>query len=431
MASVRLLRRFLGLLGLVVVMLPSPVQVLAQQPLLLQQNVTAQYGESLTFSVAASTPLVLNSAELMIHVLNRASPIMVPVTIVPGTDIVASATVSVTSLNLPPAAQIDYQWTFQDESGHSLQGEVSSYRYADTSVPWEWKGSSQENLTVFIADTDQTFQDTVLTLAIEARRASWHSLTSAQEAPVTIYVYPSLASLAASLRAHHIMVQDWVAAYAIQDQGIIFAASTPGPDMFDNLRRDISHEIMHLAIYGTAGEHNDSVPGWFTEGMALSTSPATDTALLDVLEAAIQNRVLLSTQALCISNFTRLDPHDAALAYAQSASLVSYIAERYGPSQISALMTAYSNGLGCSESVELALGITLSDLEQQWLRSLSTTSARTSSQDASLITWGSVWLISAVISLLFLASQPPVEVDHPILTTQPSLPRIPLNDNES
>jgi len=410
-----------------IAILLGPVPAKAQQVLAIEQNATSQYGESLTFSANVSSTVVLSSAELVLQVRNRASSVTFPVAIESGTDVIASTVVSVASLELPPAAEVEYQWVFRDNTGQSLSGDVTVYRYEDTSVPWNWEPLSQDTITILSADGDQALRGTVLELAANARRTSASLLSANENVPITVYVYPTLASLAASLRAHGRVVQDWVAAYAIPDQGIIFVAATPGPEMIDGLRRDISHEIMHLLVYNYAGDHYDNVPGWFSEGLALNTAPLEDTAITGVLAEALQNRVLLSTQALCISSFAKLDPHDAALAYAQSANFVAYIAERYGPSQISALVDAYANGLNCSDGVQLALGVSLNDLEQQWLRSLSVISGQSASQNVSLIALAIVWLASVVISLLFLAPQPRSEADQPLFTTQPSLPRVPSN----
>ena len=423
------IRRLLPLLMLLTALL-CPIPAWAQQELQIEQSVSAVYGESITFSADASSTTSLISAELVVHVLNWEVPITIPVSVQPGNDVTVSTTVLVASLNLPPAATIEYQWIFNNEAGNPLSGDITSYRYADTSVPWAWEPDSREEVTVFSSEIDPALQNAILEIAIAARRNSEDLLGRKQNAPIAIYVYPSLASLAASLRAHRVVVQDWVAAYTIPDQGIIFVSATPGPDLIDNLRRDLSHEIMHLAVYSIAGDQYEYIPAWFNEGLALNTNSGTDTALGNVLSDALQSRVLLSTQALCLGSFSGLDPHDAALAYAQSASLVSYIVGRYGTSQISALMAAFSSGLGCSEGVELALGISLADLEQQWLQSLSITAARSESQSIPLITWGVIWLASVTISLLFIAPQPRLDSDQPLFTTQPSLPRIPSSGED-
>jgi hypothetical protein len=119
--------------------------------------------------------------------------------------------------------------------------------------------------------------------------------------------------------------------------------------------------------------------------------------------------------------------HDAALAYAQSASVVHYIAERYGASQLSALVAAYANGLSCDEGVRLALGISLSELENQWLRNLASTRADTMSHDNTPLSYVAVWIMSLLLALLFIAPQPSNNL-RPLFDTRASLPKVPSDE---
>jgi hypothetical protein len=65
------------------------------------------------------------------------------------------------------------------------------------------------------------------------------------------------------------------------------------------------------------------------------------------------------------------DTDRAFLAYAESKSFVSYIYETYGSSGLFRLASIYANGVGCEDGPELAFGVPLASLEQDWQASVS------------------------------------------------------------
>jgi hypothetical protein len=137
----------------------------------------------------------------------------------------------------------------------------------------------------------------------------------------------------------------------------------------------------------------------------------------------------MSLDTLCSPSFAALTPHDAALAYAQSESLMRYIFQRYGASQITALMNAYADGLECSEGVELALGIPLNELERQWQASLAQGVTQGPRASASAIPWLIVWGVSFVVALLFVAPQPATHDGRPLFDTKIALKPVPPDES--
>jgi hypothetical protein len=398
-------------------------------PLEVEQTVIAVYGSSLTFNVRATAPAPLVGSRLIIQIQNREAQSVFAVPInTSGTLITASQIVPISDLNLPPAATLTYYWQFEDATGAMYEGSPAVSRYADNQVPWEWVSQQQENLVVFTDGTDPATGQVVLEISASALSSASQMLGHSLDGEIQIYVYPMLASMANSLRSHHLVVQDWVAAYAIPDQRVIFVAAEPGPDMLLNLRHDLPHEIIHLLVFSAAGDHASTIPGWFNEGLAITASQETDAALDNILTEAVRSRILLSLQTLCVPSFASMTPRDAALAYAQSGSIVSYIRNRYGSSQLSALMSAYTNGMGCSEGVELALGISLTELEAQWLAHLSRSNLGDNTQENIAIPLLIAWLVSVLLACLFIAPQPPRSDNRPLSDTRLSLPPVPSED---
>jgi len=372
----------------------------AQSLVAVSQTVISNYGEELTFS-ARPEATIFTSATVRISIANREGIYEGNAEHIGNTF---SHTVSVDDLNLPPAASLSYVWVFNDGSGQQAESSRETLRYEDTSVPWDWVPTVDGNIVIFTDGSDETTAITALEITRAARSRSAQSLGLAAEAtPVSLYVYPDLAAMAGSIRLSGVRVQDWVAAYAIPDQRTAFVAAEAGPDKQYDLEQDISHEVAHLVLAAASGDRD--LPAWFDEGFALNAAPQPDIALENILSDAIDERQTLPLDSLCASNFVSLPPQDAALAYAQSGSIYGYIASRYGTSQTKAILDGYREGLSCEAAVQRSLGITLSQLESQWLVDRGRQASQIRSEDKSLVPWLAVWALSVLLAYLFIAPQ--------------------------
>ena len=160
-----------------------------------------------------------------------------------------------------------------------------------------------------------------------------------------------------------------------------------------------------MVVYRAAGGNEGSVPAWFNEGLALTSSAEPDAALRITLENAFRNQQLLPLDALCVSSYTALQPADAALAYAQSESLMRYISDHFGSNAISNLMVVYADGSACSAGIERALGISQSSLESEWRAELQRTIAPSSGAAIARPSqpWLIAWGVSLLLALLLIA----------------------------
>jgi hypothetical protein len=86
------------------------------------------------------------------------------------------------------------------------------------------------------------------------------------------------------------------------------------------------------------------------------------------------------------------------LSYAQSASVVQFIRQRYGADGIRKLLSAYANGASCTSGVEEALEISLDKLESDWRISLEP-KARWRMWADQVGVWIGLWLLSLIIAV--------------------------------
>jgi hypothetical protein len=152
---------------------------------------------------------------------------------------------------------------------------------------------------------------------------------------------------------------------------VILTSFGPEAAYIPDLQRVLSHEATHVYVHAlTPGE---AVPLWLNEGLATSVQHdvAPDPDAQTLLEQAAREGTLIPLLHLCASF-----PHDAVkarLAYAQSASVIDLIQDRYGRRRLRQLFAAYGDGATCEGGVYRVLGVSLEGLEAQWRASLAAT----------------------------------------------------------
>jgi hypothetical protein len=85
------------------------------------------------------------------------------------------------------------------------------------------------------------------------------------------------------------------------------------------------------------------------------------------LAAAVDSNSLLPLSELCAA--FPPDTGRAFLAYAQSKSFVRFLLDNFGTTGLSALTSAYADGMDCEEGARRALEQPLSQLEVRWRES--------------------------------------------------------------
>jgi hypothetical protein len=401
----RILSAVIVTFGLLLV-LPQNAAAQDGQPDVTSQQVSFRYGDSLTFRMQASADSTISGARLTVEVANRAGVYSEAIPITPGQTITVSHTVSVEVIDLPPFGEIIYHWDFMDQAGREYSGPTDSIWYHDTSVPWTWVTQQDGAVTVYTNSETAEVSQVALEISLAAITSNAQTLGVNNIDNLHVYVYPELASLANSLRLHGLVVEDWVAAAAFPDQQTVIVAAEGGVDQLETLQRDLPHMITHVMIGRAAGTYVDNVPGWFEEGLALNSAPEADPTLEDTLYDALREERLIPLEQLCVPSFADFDHQEATLAYAESASVMAFVTNRYGTNAIHQSMSSFASDQSCEDAVEGAMGVSLAELKSQWHNDLLSQAARSPEEDTSLWPWVAVIIASFVLAMLFIAPQP-------------------------
>jgi hypothetical protein len=383
--------------------LVTPEQVTAQDAIsLIYQTEDYTFGQALNFTVEAQATTIFTDAQLTVRPANH------PEFTVEMSQLARSARLSLTeevdvlAHGIPPFAEITYHWELTTFGDASLTTPPRTFRYADNRLGWPWQSEQSENVIVHWDGEDTGVAQIALDVAQDSLARTHTLLGTSDLEDIHVYVYPELEQLTSGLRLHNRNIQDWVTALALPDQSVILLSATSGPQLFVDLSRDLPHELTHIVIYRAAGDQAANIPAWYNEGLAILSSAEPDAALRVTLESGVRDNTLLPLESLCAESYAALQPADAALAYAQSESVMRYIQDHFGSDGVRNLLTTYADGASCDMGVERALGISLDDLETRWQADLSHDMLTQNDPVIALLPWAALLGLSILLALLLI-----------------------------
>lgn len=356
------------------------------------------FGQQATFTLEAASPDEITEVYLYLRPEGAIAAEPLSVSIEPGTEVEASIQRDLRLHPFPPFGTVSWWWEVRDAAGTVLTTEPESFRYTDNRFEWHTTADGRVRLHT-VVDSPQYVQT-----ALEVAQTSLPRVESELQATpleqVDLYLYPSIEDLRAALE---MAGRNWAGGQARPELGVILVAIPDDNRTLSRMERDIPHELTHLVVYSVVGpEGYRHVPAWLDEGLATASELRPDPTLEVVLDQARAEGRLLPLTALCPPFPT--DQESALLAYAQSASMVRTVRERYGNAGIRGLLAAYADGAGCEGGVERGLGITAHQFERAWradLMGLSGWMAWLSDNAAPLLLWGIGLILALPMAAVF------------------------------
>jgi hypothetical protein len=161
---------------------------------------------------------------------------------------------------------------------------------------------------------------------------------------------------------------DWVGAATIFPPGIVIMKT---PDYAHTTLRQYRTTILHELVHLTMGQSVplNLMPVWFSEGLAIYFSEEFDSRSRVVVSFAMLKKRLISLDRL--SDFLRLGQPTAELAYAESGTVIEYLASAYGVTVFQEIQTAMKRGKDFEMALALATNIEPADFEFHWREYLS------------------------------------------------------------
>jgi hypothetical protein len=356
--------------GLLVVVIAALPMFLAMPPAHAQvqsgiqlENVGAEvsFGEQITFyaTIKSATPI----QEAMIQLLDESQGVIHAEPLMIGEGGRTEFHYDMSQVIVHPFSQVRWNYRFALPDGSTIQSEVFSTRYIDNRFDWQSLDSGSARVHWYEGGPGfgQAAQHAVQSSLDAVTRLIPVDLSR----PVEIYIYSNMSDLRGTLLPGS---QEWVAGHADPVHGIIMVAIEPGPGQDTFMQQRIPHELMHVMLSRAVGGEDQKLPVWLNEGMAGLAETVPNTEYASVLKLAIARDQWIALSVLCHS--FPADTGRAVLAYAQAQSFISYLHGLYGSAGLAELANLYADGANCELGTELAFGVPLSKLEQDWHSSL-------------------------------------------------------------
>ena len=355
------------LCALVLFCLMAFVPAAAQDKIEIKSNTqSVLFGQRLTFHLEATSADPIQSIVLTYRASDTQSASIETLGFDPSTSVAVEYVHEIEKRYVRPFAEVTYWWTIADAAGAKVTTEPRTFAYTDDRFDWQTLGEGIVNVHWYAGDIKTAQQALDVTVA-GLERAQQDIRVETVRKPIDVYMYAGADDLALALPAG---LPNGAEALTLYETSVILVSFAPEPAYLPDFQRVLPHEVTHALLHEATQNDFDRVPMWLAEGLATSVEYVfvPDPNGQSLLEEAAGERTLIPLDTLCAA-FPR-DLSQARLAYAQSASVVNYIRDRYGRETLHGLVVAYGDGATCSGGVQGVLGISLDQLNTLWRESL-------------------------------------------------------------
>lgn len=318
---------------------------------------------SLTFGLSVESPHPISEIELryrVTKVTRTAAITSIKPRFTPSTQVQTAWTWDTRKTDLPPGAEIEYQWVIANSAGARTTTDQARLIFNDTRH--EWKELNRENVRLLWYRGHDDFGEELIESAVMALSKLEADTGARPESEVKLYIYGSYGDLRDAL----VYPQEWTGGLAFAEYGTVVIGISP-----DNLswgKRTVAHELTHVVVHQIVEGPLGDLPTWLDEGLAMYIEGDLRKELQEKLDDAIAADNLHTVQSLGAA--FPADYGSAALAYAQSRSLVAFLIDEYGSERMLSLLEVFQRGATVDEALLEAYGFNTKEFEDAWRASV-------------------------------------------------------------
>src|SRR5262249_23540059 len=139
------------------------------------------------------------------------------------------------------------------------------------------------------------------------------------------------------------------------------------PDNRDMFNQTIPHELAHAFLHEWLGANSIAMPHWFDEGQAVNNQIEGLNYYLKRAVDMAKNGRLIRVRQMGLPDL--INPNDTDKIYdwyAEAASLVSYLFQRWGQDSLGKIVSDLTKGKMFEVALKNVTGLSLDDYEVQW-----------------------------------------------------------------
>lgn len=280
-----------------------------------------------------------------------------------GTEVFLEYTLDTSHFTNPPFMSYSYHWRLELEDGSKISSQEVTFRYADNRYDWQVLENNQ--IAVWWHDRPDEFGAAIFEISTDSVKVQRDLFQADLENQVLVVINNSSEEFA----SWHNIAHDWVGGETFSNYGItiqIIESSSP----IDSWLYDvIPHEISHLYFDQVTYNPTVSIPVWLNEGVAQYNEFVSHDWVYEQVKSEASRGNLITLSSL-ERGFGAYDTDRVYLAYYESLSAVSYLVDSYGKEGLSALLTAYKDGITTEDAFLTAIGVSATQFELDWAASL-------------------------------------------------------------
>lgn len=355
-------------------------------------SVTHTFGSQITFSVTAKSDADVTAAVVLMRTSDSDRTEVIQASVAPSKNLKAQVTRELQAQPISPFTTITYSWRLTDSQGRTFTSSEQKHKYDDNR--FKWQTLEREAIIAHWYSGDLTFGQYIADTGFQSLDRASRFINAPRPTKVDVYVYANLSDLQSSLR---LIGRNWVSGHADPKIGAVMVSASPDLMGRADLERDVPHEIAHIMIYQATRAGYDRMPVWLDEGLAVNSELQPRPDFAAALSDAVKNNSLIPISSLCGS----FGSERAHLSYAESASLVRYILDRWGSAKMKSLLSAYRDGATCEGGVQRELNVSLLELQTDWQRDVLNSNPTTNFL-RNAVPWLVIFVPVALIIALFI-----------------------------
>jgi Peptidase MA superfamily len=261
--------------------------------------------------------------------------------------------------HIMPNTLYRYRFRAVTDAGDVL-GPEAEHRVVDDRVAW--RSVTGDGVRLSWHEGDDAFAERALGIAEEALASASDLLGSERGAPVDVFVYGDPRTFRTAMGPGTRENVGGQAHPAIRTLFGLIEPSQVGSDWVEELVR---HELTHLVFDDAASSPFAVPPRWLNEGVAVYLAKGYDDGDRAQVDAAARAGTIIPLEGLAGQFPTR--PGRFGLAYAESASAVAHLVDRYGDDALGVILDGYAAGLDSEAAFSRAIGIDMTTFAAEWL----------------------------------------------------------------
>ncbi|MSP12977.1 MAG: hypothetical protein EXR62_08465 [Chloroflexi bacterium] len=279
----------------------------------------------------------------------------------PGTRVQLSAEEKMQPGQIPPFANITYQWRVEIPGQPAQDTPPQTVPYTDNR--FQWQNLANKGVTVYWYNQDKAYGQHVLDTSNQAIARLSTSFGVSTDKPIKVVVYQSKVEMQQALSSRGQTYDQLITTLGVvvSEDTLLLLGQQSDPDATTN------HELTHVIVGIVTKNPYNEIPSWLNEGLAMYNEGPIPAGNKGALDEGIRSNTLMTIRTMT-SQPGR--PDQVNLFYGQARSIVDFMLQKYGKEKMAQVLNVFKEGSTTDGALQKVYGFNMDGLDQQWRASV-------------------------------------------------------------